>query len=97
MRQRYLVAYDISEPRRLREVHATMLRFGEPMQYSVFLCDLTAMQHVQLRIALTDAMHRDEDRILIIDLGPADGRGDRCIEQLGRQHGPPDDHDAVVV
>ncbi len=33
----WIVAYDISDPRRLQRVHRTMLRHATPIEYSVFL------------------------------------------------------------
>lgn len=35
--QLFLLAYDIADPVRLREVHHTVRRWGVPLQYSVFL------------------------------------------------------------
>ncbi len=40
---RYLVAYEIRNPRRLRRVHRIVTDHGEPLQCSVFVCDLTAV------------------------------------------------------
>ena len=38
----YIVAYDISDPKRLRKVATTCEDFGMRKQYSVFLCRLSA-------------------------------------------------------
>jgi CRISPR-associated protein Cas2 len=35
--QLFLLAYDIADPVRLREVHHAVRRWGVPLQYSVFL------------------------------------------------------------
>ena len=48
-RTRYLVSYDISDPKRLRQVHKTVKDFGWPMQYSVFICDVDAVEMVMLK------------------------------------------------
>lgn len=47
-RTRYLVAYDIRDPFRLRKVHKIVRGFGDSMQYSVFVCDLTSAERVRL-------------------------------------------------
>ncbi|MBI3273310.1 MAG: CRISPR-associated endonuclease Cas2 [Planctomycetes bacterium] len=96
MRARYLVAYDVSDAKRLRRMHRTMRGFGESLQFSVFLCDLSEHERVLLRSAVTEVMKMDEDRLLIVNLGPADGRGGECLEVMGRQH-PPEEIGAVVV
>lgn len=82
-RTRYVVAYDIREPRRLRRIHQVAKDFGFPLQYSVFICDLTALELLGLKQALTRAAKLNEDSIAILDLGPPDGRGIECIEFLG--------------
>src|SRR4051794_37111107 len=43
-RRRYLMAYDFSDPKRLRRVCKVMEAYGERLQYSVFLCDLSDME-----------------------------------------------------
>lgn len=79
----YVVSYDIREQKRLCRVHRAMKGFGEPVHYSVFRCDLTPRGRVDLVSVLTDLIKPDEDRIMIIDLGPVDGRVEERIEFLG--------------
>lgn len=88
-RTRYLLAYDISHPRRLRRVHQVATRYGYALQYSVFVCDLDDVQLVNLERDLSSVIHDREDRISIFDLGPPSGRGVECVRQLGLpQHLP---------
>ena len=79
----YVVSYDIREQKRLYRVHRAMLGFGEPVHYSVFRCDLTPRGRVDMVSVLTDLIEPDEDRIMIMDLGPVDGRVEERIEFLG--------------
>jgi len=79
----YVVSYDIREQKRLCRVHRAMLGFGEPVHYSVFRCDLTQRGRVEMVAALTDLIAADEDRIMIINMGPVDGRVEERIEFLG--------------
>ena len=85
MRNRFIVAYDVSEAKRLRRVFKKMNGFGEPLQYSVFACDLSSKERVLLEEALTEIINLKEDRVLIVDTGPSDGRGDNALKTLGRQ------------
>lgn len=71
-RRRWLVAYDIRHPKRLRLVRRTMKGFGMPFQYSVFLCDLTSAERFDLLQALMDVINKDFDRVALVDLGPVD-------------------------
>jgi len=96
MRQAYLVSYDVSNPKRLRKVHRLLRGFGDAVQLSVFRCELNHRELVELRRDLAEIIHPQEDQVLLADLGPAEGRGSRCIASLGRAYAPPE-RVAVVV
>jgi CRISPR-associated protein Cas2 len=85
MRRLYLVTYDVCEPRRLRKIFKTMQGFGEHLQLSVFQCDLTAIDRIEMQAALEAVINRDEDKVLIIDLGPSDPFPVKNIQGLGKQ------------
>ena len=76
MRTTYLVCYDIADEKRLRKVFKTMRGYGDHLQYSVFECQLTAMDLVRLRSQLSLIIGHADDQVLIVDLGPAEGRWD---------------------
>jgi CRISPR-associated protein Cas2 len=84
MRIRYIVSYDISDPNRLRRVFRTMKGFGDPLQLSVFRCDLSSAERVLLIEAISKVINHREDQVMIIDIGPVDGRGQDRIETIGR-------------
>ena len=86
MRNSYIVSYDIADPKRLRQVFKTVRAWGDHLQFSVFECHLTRMDMVRLRAELAEIIHHDEDQILFVDLGPAEGRGDRVIIALGKPY-----------
>jgi len=79
----YIVSYDIMDRKRLCRVHAAMKGFGQPVHYSVFRCDLTLKGRVELVAVLTELIDADEDRIMIIDMGPTEGGVEGRIEFLG--------------
>lgn len=96
-RRRYLIAYDIREDRRLRRVHVTMKRFGYPLQYSVFVCDLDLQEKLGMRAAIGEIINHQVDSIAIIDLGDARGRGTECFEFMGaRPYDLPEDGATIV-
>lgn len=94
-RTRYLLAYDIRHPRRLRRVHKLATGYGEPLQYSVFVCDLSRIELLDLKTALLAEMNTREDSVGIFDLGPPSGRGLQCIEFIGTRRPLPSDEAAV--
>lgn len=70
-RRRYLIAYDIADPTRLRRICTLMEDHGDRLQYSVFLCDLSAAELAELEDAVAEVMDVRADSVVRIDLGPA--------------------------
>ena len=60
MRNSYIVSYDISDPKRLRQVFQTMRGWGDHLQYSVFECDLDPRQARQLEARFTHLVNPDD-------------------------------------
>ena len=83
MRTTYLVCYDVRDDKRLRRVFKTCKDYGDHLQYSVFECDLNPMEKARLEAALAALIKHDEDQVLFVSLGPAEGRGERVITALG--------------
>lgn len=94
MLTRYIVAYDISDPRRLRKVYEIMKGAGVHLQYSVFQCDLSDRQLEELRLDLAEVIAPREDQVLFVALGDPEKRGATCISSLGRIY---DHHDRACV
>ena len=83
MRRLFIVAYDISDPKRLRKVYRTLTGYGDHLQLSVFRCDLTASQRIRLAAKLRETIEHLEDQVMFVDLGPSDGRS-HSIDFIGR-------------
>lgn len=82
-RHRFIVCYDVRDPKRLRKTHETMLGYGDPLQYSVFVCDLSRPEYLLMEEALRRVVKLPEDWVHIIDLGPVRGRALKRIRSLG--------------
>lgn len=95
-RRRYLVAYDIRHPTRLRQVFKAMKSYGEHLQYSVFLCDLDGTEKPAMLLHLGSLIKHDEDSVAIVDLGEASDRGRLCFEFMGT-HRPLPSGGAMIV
>lgn len=80
-RRRYLLGYDISDPKRLRDVHRCARRFGYPLQYSLFICDMDNTEMIQLKWSLGDIIVHNIDRVVLIDLG--DPKQERRFDFMG--------------
>ena len=84
MRSVVFVTYDICDDRRLRQVYKLMRGRGEHIQYSVFRCELSPRERIELIAALDPLIDHAADQVLLIDAGPADGRGADCVQSLGK-------------
>lgn len=84
----YIVAYDISQPKRWRRVFKTMKGYGHWVQLSVFQCRLTARRRAEMAARLDGLIAPAEDHVLIVDLGPAD-QVDPHVESLGKGYAAP--------
>ncbi len=80
-----MIAYDVAKSVRLRKTYKLMCAHGDPLQYSVFQCDLSASERIELIEKLTEVLNLKEDRILIVGVGPAEGRGKTNIEIIGKR------------
>lgn len=81
-RRRYLIAYDIADPRRLQRVIKLMEGYGTRLQYSVFLCDLSRAELVTWRLGLDKLIELGEDSVIRIDLGAPNND---AVEVIGVQ------------
>jgi len=75
MRHFVLVSYDISNDYRLRKMFKLMRGYGEHVQYSIFLCQLTDKDKLVLAEKIKDVIHHKEDQAIMITLGPVMGKG----------------------
>jgi CRISPR-associated protein Cas2 len=83
MRTTYIVCYDIADEKRLRRVFKACCNFGNHLQFSVFECDLSPGERIEMEQELSEIIKHDEDQALFIALGPSEGRGDRVITAIG--------------
>ncbi|MFN8079719.1 MAG: CRISPR-associated endonuclease Cas2 [Kineosporiaceae bacterium] len=88
-----MIAYDIREPKRLRRVCKTMEEYGERLQYSVFVCDLSRAELVHARAQVERHMALTEDSVVIVDLGDVN---DARFTFVGQRQELPDHGPRVV-
>ena len=96
MRLIYIVAYDITDDKRWRKVFRLMRGYGDHLQYSVFRCELSDRERIELMEKLTDVVKHDVDQVLFFSLGPVGGQREQLVYTVGLAYKPPD-HGAVIV
>jgi len=82
VRNRYFIAYDVRDPQRLLQVHKIMKGYGDPVQYSVFVCKLNGSEIIMLKQDIGEAMNFSEDRLLIINTGAVE-KDTHNVEVIG--------------
>ena len=82
-RLRYLVSYDISDPKRLRKVARILEGFGVRLQYSVFECPLDDLRLAKLKAELHDSLNHEEDQVLFVSLGATSKDASLIIDAMG--------------
>lgn len=90
------MAYDIADEVRLRKVRDIVSGHGSTLQYSVFLCDLSKQELLDLKMSLREVVHQREDRIIFIDLGDAAGAGP-TMDYMGQRPQWPSTGESVIV
>lgn len=91
----YVVAYDISDPKRWRRVFKLMKGYGRWLQLSVFHCRLDGGRRVEMAAELERTIDATADHVVILDLGPAEDV-ELAVESLGKTF-QPIERKAVVI
>lgn len=91
-----IVCYDIADDKRRQRVYDTCRAYGQHTQYSVFRCDLTPIARASLIAELDKVIHHREDQILLVVVGPTDGRAKDAFATLGKTYKPPEFGIAIV-
>ena len=90
----WLIAYDIAEPERLRDVAQTLEDHGRRLQQSVFLCEQDTTDLASLRSRLLGLIEPDVDRLAVL---PICRTCRDALEQYGTEKTLPGTSEAVVV
>lgn len=87
-RKHYLISYDIADDKRRARVASYLEGQGDRVQYSVFFCDLSAVEKSRVEAELTGIINRREDQIIVVDLGKAEFDLMSRIEVFGCAYKP---------
>jgi CRISPR-associated protein Cas2 len=96
VRNVFLVCYDVCNDKRLRRVYKAMRGYGDHLQFSVFRCELSDRERAEMIADLAKLIAHDEDQVLIIDVGPADGRAGLVFQAIGKPYVAPERHALIV-
>lgn len=99
LRNCFVICYDIADPKRWRSIYRLLLGAGDPVQFSVFRCDLSRSEKIILLEKLLPTMNQGEDRLMFINLGPAGSHhsGEDRLECIGKALSEMPERKAVVI
>lgn len=81
---RFLVTYDIADPRRLHRTFQCLRKCGDHLQLSVFECWLEEKEAIRLKDRLRRTINAGEDQVLFIRIAPDGPSGHApAVEALG--------------
>jgi CRISPR-associated protein Cas2 len=82
------VTYDVADDKRRTKLFDLLEGQGDHAQYSVFFCELSAMELTSLRSRIVGIIHDREDQVMILDLGKSERPLDNGLEVLGSPYKP---------
>ncbi len=84
MRYSYLISYDVSDAKRLRQMHKLMMGYAKPMHYSVFIGHLLASERRALEEKIKSIISLNEDRVFFARLSRSQQLSKNAIVFFGR-------------
>ena len=93
--RRYLVTYDVAQDRRRTRLAKELEHYGDRIQYSVFLFDISPAAMLRLKTEILDLVDVGEDSVLICDLGLKSEVSDKNFQYLGVER--PITDDSVMI
>lgn len=94
--RRYLVAYDVVNDARRVRVAKKLESYGDRIQYSVFIVDVRPARIVRLMQSLEQIINREDDSILLCDLGRVTALDGKQFHTVGRQRPLTDDGPLIL-
>lgn len=82
--RRTLICYDIADDKRRTRVSNLLSGYGDRIQFSVFVVDISPARLVRLKSMTREKIDESEDSILFCDLGRVAELSDKNFSYLGQ-------------
>ncbi|MFA0465426.1 CRISPR-associated endonuclease Cas2 [Vibrio breoganii] len=69
---KYIIAYDIASPKRLKRIHKTLQGYAIPVQYSIFYAELNSHMLQEMRSDVIQVIDSSEDDVRIYPINDFD-------------------------
>lgn len=94
--RRTVICYDVPDDRRRTKLAKLLEGFGDRIQYSVFVVDISPSRLMRLKDSATALLKLDEDSVLFCDLGRVSELDINRFSYLGQTR-PITDNDALIL
>lgn len=94
--RRTLICYDVIDDKRRTRLAKVLGKYGDRIQYSVFVVDISPAKLLGLRDEASAIINRNEDSILFCDLGRIANLSDKKFSYLGQTRDITD-NDVLII
>lgn len=94
--RRTLICYDVIDDKRRTRLAKVLGKYGDRIQYSVFVVDISPAKLLRLRDEASEIINRNEDSILFCDLGRIANLSDKKFSYLGQTRDITD-NDVLII
>lgn len=94
--RRTLICYDVIDDKRRTRLAKVLGKYGDRIQYSVFVVDISPAKLLRLRDEASEIINRNEDSILFCDLGRIANLSDKKFTYLGQTRNITD-NDVLII
>ncbi|MCK1804273.1 CRISPR-associated endonuclease Cas2 [Brevibacterium sp. R8603A2] len=94
--RRSLIAYDVPDDRRRYRLAKALSRYGDRIQYSVFVVDVAPAKLLRLRSEVSSIIDAEEDSVLFCDLGLRRSLNDSVFSYIGAVRTITDDTSIIL-
>lgn len=94
--RRTLICYDVIDDKRRTRLAKLLGKYGDRIQYSVFVVDISPAKLLRLRDEASAIINRNEDSILFCDLGRIANLSDKKFSYLGQTRDITD-NDVLII
>lgn len=93
--RRTLIAYDIPDDKRRTKLSKILGKYGDRLQYSVFVVDISPARLMRLKDEISEIITLSEDSVLFCDIGRIDELNDDRFSFLGQSRDPTPDEPLI--
>ena len=93
--RRTLIAYDLPDDRRRTKLAKILGKYGDRLQFSVFVVDVSPARLLRLKDEITEVLSLNDDSVLFCDIGRVTDLNEDRFSFLGQSREPTTDEPMI--